>query len=181
MQVLHEVLWGLSQSNQEVIEHVVRNEEYVLLLLREVQVTQMSGGEYCTWNLKDSLSQRELEGLQGLILFFEVKLYRLGFGKLELLIWHRKRGERNRVLEVVQVVQSAFNIFFQEVGKVAFGCVLNKARLLGFLVLLDQNDGSNIVGNSLNLGDSTVGLLNKVEVLVYIFELRAYNRELCYR
>ena len=101
-------------------------------------------------------------------MLLEVQGHTLRVGEFELTVRHGKTSERDAVLQVIQVVQGAFNVKLEEVCEAALGRVGLVVRLL---LLIDHDQCTYVVGNALYFGHTPIRLLDQVEVLVDILEL----------
>lgn len=138
----------------------------------------MPGGEHSRWDLKDGLGEREFQIFQSWSMLLKVKLNWFGVRELPLFGWHGEWSEWDRVLKVVKIVEGAFYVILYKFY-IVFLCRVILENCLFFLIY--HNETTDIVGNTLHFRNAAIGLLNKIEILVYVFELCWYDRILRYR
>ncbi len=102
-------------------------------------------------------------------MFLEVQLDGLGVSQLLLLGAHGKRGQRYGVLQFIEVIEGVLDVALDILDVVFLrGVVLVDC----LLALVNHDQAADVVGDALNLRDAPIRLLDQVEVLVDILELR---------
>lgn len=71
-------------------------------------------------------------------------------------------------MKVVKIVEGAFYVILYKFY-IVFLCRVILENCLFFLIY--HNETTDIVGNTLHFRNAAIGLLNKIEILVYVFEL----------
>jgi hypothetical protein len=150
VQLLNEVARGVPESDEEVIVDIVSNEVNILLHLIELCQIEVVDGEDSAGYLEDSLCQRELERLQGVVLLFEVKSHCLVVDQLGVRVREGETGETDVVLQRVERVQGRSDVRLRVGNKVrGSGVVLVSSEL----ALVNENQVPDIVSDSLHFRD----------------------------